>query len=111
MHIPEKGETFSGVLILVFVMELPAGGLYVTMKTSFKSFYLTRYTVERKNSGSHAVGGFFINLVPPISPSRLFRETGDTGFSDFFPQYIPGRIFFNSGEISPVLFSLYFIEY
>jgi len=38
VHIPEKGEIFSGVLILVFVMELPAGGLYVTMKTSFKRF-------------------------------------------------------------------------
>jgi hypothetical protein len=38
VHIPEKGETFSGVLILVFVMELPAGGLYVTIKPPFIFF-------------------------------------------------------------------------
>jgi hypothetical protein len=89
VHIPEKGEMFSGVLILVFVMELPAGGLYVTMKTSY--FFLTRYILEKK-SCLHGVGTLFSHRVPTFPAKGAKR--------DFltFPQYIPGRIFFNSGE-------------
>jgi hypothetical protein len=63
VHIPEKGETLSGVRILVFVMELPAGGLYVTMKTSFNIFFAWVHRGVKKSGSETAVTLFSNHLL------------------------------------------------
>jgi len=87
VHIPEKGETLSGVRILVFVMELPAGGLYVTMKTSFNIFSCLGTPWSEKIRFGDSRHTF------SQSPSHLFSERDDVIFSDFSPVYTRQYIF------------------
>lgn len=93
VHIPEKGEMFSGVLILVFVMELPAGGLYVTMKTSFLNFFPIRYSAEQKAFRSPKGGKILMIYCPEIDTGSFFSRKGGRGFSPSLPTIYPGGDF------------------